>query len=90
MENPVVAQKNPYKVNVEKGKTYFWCSCGLSAKQPFCDNSHKKERKFHPTKYTAKSDKVVFFAVAKSLIIHPFAITHTLNFSLFEHSSCLL
>ena len=70
MENPVVAQKNPYKVNVEKGKTYFWCSCGLSAKHPFCDNSHKKERKFHPTKYTAKSDKVVFFCGCK-ITNHP-------------------
>ena len=70
MENPVVAQKNPYKVNVQKGKTYFWCSCGLSARQPFCDNSHKKERKFHPTKYTAKSDKVVFFCGCK-ITNHP-------------------
>ena len=46
MENPTSPQKYPYKVKVEKGKTYFWCSCGLSAKQPFCDGSHKKEGKF--------------------------------------------
>jgi len=38
---PVVVQKAPYGVEVEAGKTYYWCACGLSAKQPFCDGSHK-------------------------------------------------
>ena len=38
---PVVAQKAPYAVDVEAGKTYYWCSCGRSAKQPYCDGSHK-------------------------------------------------
>jgi len=42
MENPALPQKNPYKVKVEKGKTYSWCACGLSQKQPFCDGSHSK------------------------------------------------
>ena len=44
MTNPTSSQKNPYKVKVEKGKTYSWCSCGLSKKQPFCDGSHKGGR----------------------------------------------
>ena len=43
MENSSTPQKSPYKVKVEKGKTYFWCACGISQKQPFCDGSHKKE-----------------------------------------------
>ena len=58
-------QKTPYKIKVEKDKTYFWCFCGLSQKQPFCDNSHKKEGKFKPVKYIASSDKVVFFCGCK-------------------------
>ena len=40
MTEPVVAQKAPYGVEVESGKTYFWCACGKSSKQPFCDGSH--------------------------------------------------
>ena len=36
MEKPIIVQKDTYKVEVEKGKTYFWCACGLSQKQPFC------------------------------------------------------
>lgn len=38
---PTIAQKAPYGVEVEAGKTYYWCACGLSQKQPFCDKSHK-------------------------------------------------
>jgi CDGSH iron-sulfur domain-containing protein 3 len=38
---PVVAQKAPYGIEVEAGKTYYWCACGLSGSQPFCDGSHK-------------------------------------------------
>ena len=41
MDKPKSPQKSPYTIKVEKGKTYFWCSCGLSQKQPFCDGTHK-------------------------------------------------
>ena len=36
-----IAQKAPYPIEVEAGKTYWWCACGRSARQPFCDGSHK-------------------------------------------------
>jgi CDGSH-type Zn-finger protein len=39
-EFPKVAAKAPAVLDLEPG-TYFWCACGLSAKQPFCDGSHK-------------------------------------------------
>lgn len=42
MTAPTVAQKGPYTIDVEKGKTYYWCLCGLSRKQPLCDGSHKR------------------------------------------------
>jgi CDGSH iron-sulfur domain-containing protein 3 len=38
---PAIAQRAPYPVELEAGKTYYWCCCGRSAKQPFCDGSHK-------------------------------------------------
>ncbi len=41
METPEICQKAPYKIELEAGKKYWWCSCGKSANQPFCDGAHK-------------------------------------------------
>lgn len=41
MTDPVPAQKAPYGVTLEAGKSYAWCACGLSGMQPFCDGSHR-------------------------------------------------
>ena len=62
---PHIAQKAPYPVEVEAGKSYFWCACGKSAKQPFCDGSHKGGE-FAPVKYTAEESKKVFFCGCKA------------------------
>jgi len=35
-----IAGTEPIAVDVEEGKSYFWCSCGQSKNQPFCDMSH--------------------------------------------------
>jgi CDGSH-type Zn-finger protein len=40
MSDPIVAQKEPYGLQLEPG-TYWWCACGRSKNQPFCDGSHK-------------------------------------------------
>lgn len=61
---PNIAQKAPYPVEVEAGKSYFWCACGKSAKQPFCDGSHKGSA-FMPLKYEATQSKTVFFCGCK-------------------------
>jgi len=65
MEKPSIPQKGPYKIKVERGKTYSWCACGLSQKQPFCDGSHRKEGKFKSLKYLAIDSKEVFFCGCK-------------------------
>lgn len=67
---PNIAQKAPFPVEVTEGKTYFWCSCGKSSKQPFCDGSHK-ETSFTPVKYTAEADKKVFFCGCKHTANNP-------------------
>lgn len=63
-DTPEIAQKEPYAVEVEEGKSYFWCACGRSKSQPFCDGSHKGTA-FTPVKYTAEASKKVFFCGCK-------------------------
>ena len=41
MAKLVIAQKKPYHYTATKSEKVTWCSCGKSAKQPFCDGSHK-------------------------------------------------
>ena len=64
MADPVVAQQFPYLTEVEEGKSYKWCACGLSAKQPFCDGSHKSTD-FKPVEYTAEATKKIAFCGCK-------------------------
>ncbi|HRJ70516.1 MAG TPA: CDGSH iron-sulfur domain-containing protein [Beijerinckiaceae bacterium] len=65
MTAPVIAAKAPIAVKVEAGKDYWWCSCGKSSKQPFCDGSHKGST-FAPVKYTADKDGDVYFCACKN------------------------
>lgn len=61
---PKVATKSSIKLNVEAGKKYFWCSCGLSQDQPFCDGSHKGTD-FRPVIFEAKKDELISFCGCK-------------------------
>jgi CDGSH-type Zn-finger protein len=65
MESPVIAQKGPFAAEVKAGRTYFWCACGRSKNQPFCDSSHKGSE-FSPVKYEALADKTVYFCGCKN------------------------
>eukprot|EP00048_Salpingoeca_helianthica_P017515 m.237638 g.237638 ORF g.237638 m.237638 type:complete len:105 (-) comp21256_c0_seq1:131-445(-) len=61
----VVAGREPVPVAVTKGKTYFWCSCGLSKKQPLCDGAHKNNTTFKPIKFIAEEDAEIWFCACK-------------------------
>lgn len=68
---PVIAQKSPIPVEVEAGKKYFWCTCGKSEKQPFCDGSHKGTS-FAPMVWEAEEDGRKFFCGCKKTDSEPF------------------
>ena len=59
-----IAQKSPFPVKVTAGKSYWWCACGRSAKQPFCDGSHKGSS-VTPVEYKAEKDGKVWFCGCK-------------------------
>lgn len=65
MDKPVCAQSAPYAVDVEEGKTYFWCTCGRSESQPFCDGSHSGTA-FSPMAYTADKSTTAYFCGCKA------------------------
>ncbi len=48
MSEPVIAKKEPAVLDLAPG-TYWWCACGRSSNQPFCDGSHKGSE-FRPMK----------------------------------------
>ena len=64
MTDAVIAQKEPYFVEVVEGKDYYWCACGRSKRQPFCDGSHK-DTGITPQLYTASETKSVMFCGCK-------------------------
>ena len=64
MSKAEIAAKNPFPMEVEKGRTYYWCACGRSENQPWCDGSHKGTE-FSPVAWEAPKDKIVFFCGCK-------------------------
>ena len=59
-----IAANTPIGINVLEGNSYYWCTCGLSKKQPFCDGSHKGTT-FKPLLFKADQSKKVFFCTCK-------------------------
>lgn len=68
---PVIAKRGAYPVRVEAGKSYFWCACGRSANQPYCDGSHKGTG-FSPVKFEAEENEIVHFCGCKHSKDQPF------------------
>ena len=70
MAEPVCAQKAPYEVELEPGD-YYWCACGKSKKQPFCDGSHQ-DTEFQPEKFTLTEKTKVWLCGCKRTSDKPF------------------
>ncbi len=70
MSKPTIAQTSPCIVDVEPG-TYYWCSCGKSTKQPFCDGSHEGSG-FKPVEITVDKPKSLFLCGCKHTQHPPF------------------
>ena len=71
MNRPIRAGDSAITLEVEEGKSYFWCSCGKSSKQPLCDGSHKGT-KFKPIAFKADVTKKLFFCACKQTKNQPF------------------
>ena len=70
MEEPEIPQKTPIVADVDAG-TYFWCACGKSANQPFCDGAHNGTS-FTPIRVTIEEDKKVAWCTCKHSENKPF------------------
>ena len=66
-----VVCKSPKVVPVEAGKTYYWCACGQSKNQPFCDGSHQ-HTEFVPKQFTAEKSESVYLCMCKQTNNPPF------------------
>jgi CDGSH-type Zn-finger protein len=71
MSSPAVARPKPCLVNVKAGRTYFWCRCGRSQKQPFCDGSHQGSD-FSPMEFAAAADDELLLCGCKRTRNGPF------------------
>jgi CDGSH-type Zn-finger protein len=65
-----IAGLAPIAVDVEAGRSYWWCACGRSKNQPFCDGSHKGSE-FTPVEYKADATRRVFFCLCKQTDTRP-------------------
>ncbi len=71
MSKGQIAGRGPIPAQVEAGQTYFWCACGLSKNQPFCDGSHKGSE-FSPLTFTAAETRRLFFCACKQTSNPPY------------------
>jgi CDGSH-type Zn-finger protein len=70
VEEPVIAQKAPYELELEPG-TYYWCACGRSKSQPFCDGSHEGTG-FEPKEFVIAEKQTVSLCGCKWTADAPF------------------
>lgn len=71
MSNPIIADNKPIAVNLKKDEKYYFCTCGRSGNQPFCDGSHKGTS-FTPKSFTVDKDEKAYLCQCKHTGNTPF------------------
>lgn len=71
MDKPKVADTKPCAVELEAGKEYYWCHCGCSSNQPFCDGSHQGTG-FQPKAFKAEKTGTAYLCMCKATKNPPF------------------
>ena len=71
MELPKRAGNSPIAIELEEGKKYAWCTCGLSEKQPFCDGGHKGKG-MSPHVFEAEKTETKYLCSCKETKNSPF------------------
>lgn len=71
MSNPIIADNKPIAVTLKQGEEYYFCTCGRSNNQPFCDGSHKGTS-FTPKVFTADKDEEAYLCQCKHTSNAPF------------------
>ncbi len=70
-EEAVIAEKSPFAVELVEGETYYWCACGRSKSQPFCDGSHQGTG-LEPVAFTAEKTGTAYLCGCKRTANRPF------------------
>ena len=74
MDKPVIIDTNPIKVSLEK-ETHYWCACGKSKNQPFCDGSHKGTG-IVPVAFTPDDEGDTYLCMCKYAKKPPYTNSH--------------
>lgn len=70
-DETVTPQKSPYDVELDAGKKYYWCACGRSNNQPFCDGSHQGTS-FEPVAFAADKSGKAYLCGCKKTANRPY------------------
>jgi len=70
MSESLIPKKTQFPINIEAGRSYWWCSCGKSASQPFCDGSHEGSE-FLPMEYKATETDIAYFCGCRNSLSKP-------------------